>query len=54
MSRKWRGSKLQCKLLQQYTRVLFMTKAIASLAVNKDEEKEMEEKEKERVEEENK
>ena len=54
MSRKWRrkrGYKLQCKLLQQYTRVVFMTKAIVSSAVNK-EKKEMEEEEGKKVEEE--
>ena len=57
MSRKWRRKrayKLQCKLPQQYTRVVFMTKAIVSSPVNKEEEKEMEEEEEEKVEEENK
>ena len=36
MSRKWkrkRGYKLQCKLPQQYTRVVFITKAIVSSPV---------------------
>ena len=56
MSRKWRrkrGYKLQCKLPQRYTRVVFMTKAIVSLPVI-EEKKEMEEEEGEKVEEENK
>ena len=56
MSRKWRrkrGYKLQCKLPQQYTRVVFMTKAIVSSPVN-EEKKEMEEEEGEKVEEEDK
>ena len=54
MTRKWRrkrGYKLQCKLPQQYTRVVFMTKAIVSSPVN-EEKKEMEEEEGEKVEEE--
>ena len=57
MSRKWRrkrGYKLQCKLLQQCARVVFMTKGIVSSPVNKEEENEMEEEEEEKVEEENK
>ena len=54
MTRKWRrkkGYKLQCKLPQQYTRVVFMTKAIVSSPVN-EEKKEIEEEEGEKVEEE--
>ena len=56
MSREWRrkrGSKLQCKLPQQCSRVGLMTKAIVSSPVNEEEEKEMEEEEG-KVEEENK
>ena len=47
-----RGSKLQCKLPQQCSRVVFVTRAIISSPVNKEEEKEMEEEEEEKVEEE--
>ena len=56
MSREWRrkrGSKLQCKLPQQCSRVVLVTGAIVSSPVNKEEEKEMEEEEG-KVEEENK
>ena len=50
--RRRRGSKLQCKLPQQCSKVVLMTKAIVFSPVNKEEEKEMEDKETE--EEENK
>ena len=50
--RRKRGSKLQCKLPQQCSRVVLVIKAIISSPVNKEEEKEMEEEEEEKVEEE--
>ena len=45
-----RGSKLQWKLPQQYSRVVFVTKAIVSSPVKKEEEKETEEEEEEKME----
>ena len=42
--RRKRGSKLQCKLLQQCSRVVLVTKAIVYSPVNKEEEVEEEEK----------
>ena len=48
--RRKRGSKLQWKLPQQYSRVVLVTKAIVSSPVKKEEEKETEEEEEEKVE----
>ena len=52
-SRRKRGSKLQCKLPQQWSRVVLVTKGNCFIPVNKEEEKEKEEAE-EKVEEEDK
>ena len=50
--RRKRGSKLQCKLPQQWSRVVLMTKGNCFFPVNKEEEKEKEEEAEEKVEEE--